>query len=158
MCEVASVVRLFTTLWTITTCQAPLSMGFSKQKYWSALPCPPPGNLDLEIKPASPGSPALAGRLLHLRSPIKGKKKESFSFPYPFQPHLSVSVSLPLSLSLGDKNRGRKQQWGGHRPRVRDPSHTFTHFTRPGYSKVRPKHLPYLPPASPTPRSYQSPG
>ena len=26
-------------------CQAPLSMGFSRQKYWSGLPCPPPGNL-----------------------------------------------------------------------------------------------------------------
>ena len=25
--------------------QAPLSMGFSRQKYWSGLPCPPPGNL-----------------------------------------------------------------------------------------------------------------
>ena len=34
-------VRLFPTLWTIA-CQAPLSMGFSRQEYWSGLPCPPP--------------------------------------------------------------------------------------------------------------------
>ena len=31
-------------LWTVT-CQALLSMGFSRQKYWSWLPCPSPGNL-----------------------------------------------------------------------------------------------------------------
>ena len=30
--------------WTVA-CQAPLSMGFSRQEYWSGLPCPPPGDL-----------------------------------------------------------------------------------------------------------------
>ena len=30
--------------WTVA-CQAPLSMGFFRQEYWSGLPCPPPGNL-----------------------------------------------------------------------------------------------------------------
>ena len=39
-----SCVRLFATPWTVA-CQAPLSMGFSKQEYWSGLPFPPPGNL-----------------------------------------------------------------------------------------------------------------
>ena len=34
-------VWLFATLWTV----AALSMGFSKQEYWSELPCPPPGDL-----------------------------------------------------------------------------------------------------------------
>ena len=34
------------------TCQAPLSMGFSRQEYWSGLPCPPPGDIpNPEIKP-----------------------------------------------------------------------------------------------------------
>ena len=37
-------VRLSTTLWTIAH-QAPLSMGFSRQEYWSGLSCPPPGDL-----------------------------------------------------------------------------------------------------------------
>ena len=37
-------VPLFATPWTIA-CQALLSMGFSRQKYWSGLPCPPLGNL-----------------------------------------------------------------------------------------------------------------
>ena len=42
------------TPWTVPH-QAPLSMGFSRQEYWSGLPCPPPGDLpDPGIKPASP--------------------------------------------------------------------------------------------------------
>ena len=39
-----SCVRLFATLWTVA-CQVPLSIGFSRQEYWSGLPCPPPGDL-----------------------------------------------------------------------------------------------------------------
>ena len=54
-------VRLFVTPWTIAR-QAPPSIGFSRQEYWSGLPCPPPGDLpDPGIKPASVVSPALAG-------------------------------------------------------------------------------------------------
>ena len=42
--------------------QAPLSMGFSRQEYWSGLPCPLPGDLpDPGIEPAFLKSPALAG-------------------------------------------------------------------------------------------------
>ena len=45
--------RLFVMLWTIAH-QAPLSMGFSKQEYWTGLLCPPPGDLsDPGIKPMS---------------------------------------------------------------------------------------------------------
>ena len=44
---------LFSTPWTVA-CQAPLSMGFSRQEYWSGLPSPPPGDLpDLEIEARS---------------------------------------------------------------------------------------------------------
>ena len=47
-------VRLFVTPWTVAH-QAPLSMGFSRQEYWSGLPFPPPGGLpDPGIKPRSP--------------------------------------------------------------------------------------------------------
>ena len=53
-------IRLFATLWTVA-CQAPLSMVFSRQEYWSGLPFPSPRDLpDPGIKPASPVSPALA--------------------------------------------------------------------------------------------------
>ena len=42
--------------------QAPLSMGFSRQEYWSGLPCPSPGDLpDPGTEPMSLVSPALAG-------------------------------------------------------------------------------------------------
>ena len=44
-------VGLLATLWAVT-CQAPLSMGFCRQEYWSGLPCPPPGDLpDLGKEP-----------------------------------------------------------------------------------------------------------
>ena len=55
-------VRLFATPWTVAR-QAPLSMGFSRQEYWSGLPFPSPGDLpDPGIKPVSLASPVLAGR------------------------------------------------------------------------------------------------
>ena len=47
-----SCVQLFVTPRTVTY-QAPLPMGFSKQEYWSGLPCPPPGDLDPQIEPSS---------------------------------------------------------------------------------------------------------
>ena len=47
-------VWLFATPWTVAY-QAPLSMGFSRQEYWSGLPCPLPGDLpNPGIKPRSP--------------------------------------------------------------------------------------------------------
>ena len=57
-----SCTRLFATLWTVAR-QAPLSIGFSRQEYWSGLPSSPPGDLpNPGIEPESPESPALAGR------------------------------------------------------------------------------------------------
>ena len=47
----------------LITHQAALSMGFSRQEYWSGLPFPSPGDLpDPGIQPASPASPIWAGR------------------------------------------------------------------------------------------------
>ena len=52
--------------------QAPLSIEFSRQEYWSGLPCPPPGDLpDPGIKPASPASPELTGRFFTTAPPGK---------------------------------------------------------------------------------------
>ena len=57
-----TLVWLFVTLWTVAH-QLPLSMGFSRQEYWSGLPCPPPRDLLVPgIEPTSLSSPALAGR------------------------------------------------------------------------------------------------
>ena len=56
----------FPTPWTVAH-QAPLSMGFSKQEYWSGLQFPSPGNLaDPGIEPASPIWQADSSPLCHL--------------------------------------------------------------------------------------------
>ena len=78
-------VRHFLTLWTVAH-QAPLSMGFSRQEYWSGLPCSPPGDLpNPGIEPTFPVAPALQADSLLLSSqespsvvnsmPCKKKKK-----------------------------------------------------------------------------------
>ena len=61
-------VPLFATPWTVA-CQAPPSMGFSRQEYWSGLPFPSPEdhpNLGIE-----PGSPALRADTLPSEPPGK---------------------------------------------------------------------------------------
>ena len=97
-------IRLFVTPWTVA-CQAPPSMGFSRQEYWSGVPFPSPG--DLPNPGMEPGSPALqAGSLLselpgkpyfqfmriHLKSPLPSLLILSF-FSVPF--HLDISLSQP---------------------------------------------------------------
>ena len=57
-------VRLFVILWTVAH-QDPLFMGFSRQEFWSGLPCPPPRDLpNPGIEPVSLKSPALVGGFL----------------------------------------------------------------------------------------------
>ena len=66
-------VQLFVTTWTVDP-QAPLSVGFSRQEYWSGLPFPPPGDLpDPGIKPASPESPTLAAGFFTTELPGKAQ-------------------------------------------------------------------------------------
>ena len=66
---VLSYIWLFVTPWTSAP-QAPLSMEFYKQEYWSGLPFPSPGNFhDPGIEPASP---VLAGWFFTIASPGKG--------------------------------------------------------------------------------------
>ena len=71
--------------------QAPPSLGFSRQEYWSGLPCPPPGDhLGPGIKPASP---ALAGGSFTTEPPGR---------PYQFiDPTSSGCQSLTLTLAQG---------------------------------------------------------
>ena len=56
MCELLSHVWLFVTLWT-GACQAPLSMDFPRQEYWSGLPFP--SSADLPHPGIEPRSPTL---------------------------------------------------------------------------------------------------
>ena len=69
--------------WTVAH-QAPLSMGLSRQEYWSGLPSPPPGDFpDPMIKPTSPVSPALQVDSLPLSH--WGSPEKTLAPPYSFQ-------------------------------------------------------------------------
>ena len=70
-------VRLFATLWTVAH-QAPLSMGFSRQEYWSGLPFPSPG--DLPNSGIEPWSPALQADAL--TSELPGKPQVALYYWY----------------------------------------------------------------------------
>ena len=65
-------VRLFATPWTVAH-QAPQSMEFSRQEYWSGLPFPSPG--DLPNPGIEPGSPALQADALPSEPPGKPNLK-----------------------------------------------------------------------------------
>ena len=73
---VLSHVQLFVTPQTVAH-QAPPSMGFPRQEYWSGLPLPFPGDLpDLGIEPESPASPTLAGRFFPTEPTHLGSQKQ----------------------------------------------------------------------------------
>ena len=70
-------VRLFAAPWTAAH-QAPPSMGFSRQEYWSGLPGPPPGHLpNPGIKPMSLMSPALAGGFFTTSATWEAQKSQT---------------------------------------------------------------------------------
>ena len=62
-------VRLFVTLWTIVR-QASLSVGFSRQEYWSVFSCPPGGLPHPGIEPVFLTFPALAGWFFTVRATL----------------------------------------------------------------------------------------
>ena len=87
-------VLLFGTLWTVAL-QAPLSMGFPRQKYWSGLPFPPPGDLpDPGIKH---GSPALQADSSLSEPPWEDRFKASSLVNYP---HDFWKIFHPLHPSI----------------------------------------------------------
>ena len=69
--KLLSCVQLFATPWTVA-CQAPLSMGFSRQEYWSGLPFPSPG--DLPNPGLKPTSPAVLADSLQAEPPGEPKR------------------------------------------------------------------------------------
>ena len=67
--ESLSCVQLFATPWAVAH-QAPLSMEFSRQEYWSGLPCPPPGIFPTQgSNPGLPHCRQILYCLSHLGSP-----------------------------------------------------------------------------------------
>ena len=83
-----SYVRLCATLWTVAH-QAPLSMGFYRQEYWSGLPCPPP-----VIKPTSLLSPALAGRFFTAQ---QQKDNPTLKWPKDLNRNFSKDIQMAMS-------------------------------------------------------------
>ena len=102
----------FATLWTVAR-QAPLSMGFPRQEYWSGLPFPPPGDLlHPGIKPESPASTALTGGFFTTEPP--GKPTEAWKaflnnkpeIKGPRVPWRNWPLSLPSPTSKETGNDG----------------------------------------------------
>ena len=98
-------VRLFATPWTVAY-QAPPSMGFSRQEYWSGLPFPSPG--DLPDPGIEPGSPAFQADALTSEPPgselvrlywIKITFKIDFCDSFLFS---SISASFKVVLNFLD--------------------------------------------------------
>ena len=80
--------QLFATPQTVAH-QAPLSMGFSRQKYWGGLPFPTPGDLSNPgIKPMSLTSPALSGRFFTISATWEAHFRVS---------HYTVTIKLQKS-------------------------------------------------------------
>ena len=77
-------------------CQAPLSMGFSRQEYWRGVPFPSPG--DLPNPRIKPESPVLAGRFFTTESP--GKLPGNI-YPFPKLIWLGIHFCLETTSFLG---------------------------------------------------------
>ena len=91
-------VQLFATPWTVAY-QAPPSMKFSRQEYWSGLPFPSPGHLPHpRIEPRSPALQAKLYRLSHQGS----------------QPKSIGPCQGPAPADPGYLKRGRRRQGSGY--------------------------------------------
>ena len=96
-------VQLFATLWTISS-QAPLSMGFSREEYWSGLPCPPPG-VFLTQGSNTPVSCLLHWQVSSLPLAPPGKPKYIYTHIYTnkytyiyIHTHICIYVNVSMSL------------------------------------------------------------
>ena len=86
--------------------EAPLSMGFFRQEYWSGLPFPSPRGLpDREIKPASPFSPALQVDSLPIKSSVILDVMKVSCFL-----HYLNAVDISLVGGRGEKGKKKREQ------------------------------------------------
>ena len=113
-CSSLSHVQLFGTPWTVAD-QVSLSMGFSRQEYWSGLPCPFPGDLpNPRIEPRSPTCRQILYRLNHQGSPYTGihtsycMHAQSLSCIQFFVIPWTVACQAPLSIGSS-----RQEYWSG---------------------------------------------
>ena len=95
-------------LWTIA-CQAPLSMEFSKQEYWSGLPFPSPGYLP---NPGiEPGSPELQADYLWFEPPGPLNILECYSQIDCFLPFICIGISFLLRFLMSRYVHQRRACW-----------------------------------------------
>ena len=96
--------QLIAIAWTVAR-RVPLSMGFSKQKYWSGLPFPPPGHLpNPGIEPTSLTSPALAGRFFTTSASWEAPIKE---------PGILIPKGSPQEKQVEQLQRVQRRVQGG---------------------------------------------
>jgi len=108
-------VQLFATLWTIAH-QATLSMRFSRQEYWSVLPCPPPGHLpDSRIELASTCISCIASRFFTPWVTWGAPSKWYWLLNKSWSP---VLESLPFTLLLLSLRVWFLESWFCHCPAV----------------------------------------
>ena len=126
-------IQLCATLWTVAL-QAPLSMRFSRQEYWSGLPCPTPR--DLPNPGIGPRSPVL--QVDSFQSEARGKLFFSTTLAYPHQ------------------ERKGKSSWGNQQPNWR--GHTLLVNARQGRGGgERQRDKEGLMSSFPTPNSHSIP-
>ena len=103
-------VQPFATLWTVAQ-KDPLSMGFSRQEYWSGLLLPLPGDIpDPGIKTVSSLAPAIVGGFFTTESPRKPLSPAVYSnYSTPKQMKINSNIQLHMAYVLS-KARGRKYE------------------------------------------------
>ena len=131
----------FCTLWTAAH-QAPLSMGFSRQEYWSGLPFPSPSFTDSSSQNGSPlGAPALLLDMKHharpfpsapsfnpCNRPLRSEEEGERGSPFRME---------KLRLSSGFFHRPQASQWEGDLQVPRDFSLTSLTSSRTGRAAAR---------------------
>ena len=93
--------------------QAPLSMGFSRQEYWSGLPCPPPRDIpDPRIEPVSFPSPARAGGLFATSAAWEACSQVQCSPTLVLVDLRGKMWKCPLYISFPSPTSRRTRTWG----------------------------------------------
>ena len=98
----------FETPWTVAR-QAPQTMGFSSQEYWSGLPCPSPG--DLPDPWIEPGSPALQADTLPSEPPGKPLRASNSIWPQTFRGSVRSCLDLVPSHRVWPAGRPSIPSW-----------------------------------------------
>ena len=94
-----------------------MSMGFSRQEYWSGLPCPPLGDLPHpRIKPTSLSSPALSDRFFTMAPPRKSIQNRNsqdlgqYFNLFPLWGHVVINDSILQLVHLGIRKSKKLQR------------------------------------------------